>query len=111
MSGDGVVVPLALTHRILGQLVGARRPTVSTALGELAERGELVRRVDGSWVLRGSPPDASALGRRRAMAGRPHDLMRPVRQLSDEPSGGSTSREPSGGEGFVTTLAPTGSHG
>jgi CRP/FNR family transcriptional regulator, cyclic AMP receptor protein len=102
VSGDGVVVPLALTHRILGQLVGARRPTVSTALGELAERGELVRRVDGSWVLRGSPPDASALGRRRAMAGRPHDLMRPVRQLSDEPSGG---------EGFVTTLAPTGSHG
>jgi CRP/FNR family transcriptional regulator, cyclic AMP receptor protein len=102
VSGDGVVVPLALTHRILGQLVGARRPTVSTALGELAERGELVRRVDGSWVLRGSPHDASALGRRRAMAGRPHDLMRPVRQLSDEPSGG---------EGFVTTLAPTGSHG
>jgi CRP/FNR family transcriptional regulator, cyclic AMP receptor protein len=32
VSGDGVVVPLALTHRILGQLVGARRPTVSTAL-------------------------------------------------------------------------------
>jgi hypothetical protein len=26
MSRDGVVVPLALTHRILGQLVGARRP-------------------------------------------------------------------------------------
>ena len=33
VSGDGVIVPLALTHRILGQLVGARRPTVSTALG------------------------------------------------------------------------------
>src|SRR5919199_6840680 len=76
VSGDGVVVPLALTHRILGQLVGARRPTVSTALSELAERQELVRRPDGSWVLRGSPPDASALGRRRALAGRPHDLMR-----------------------------------
>jgi CRP/FNR family transcriptional regulator, cyclic AMP receptor protein len=89
VSGDGVVIPLALTHRILGQLVGARRPTVSTALG------------DGSWVLRGSPPDASALGRRRAMAGRPHDLMRPVRQLSDE----------SPASDFVTTLAPTGSHG
>jgi hypothetical protein len=100
VSGDGVVVPLALTHRILGQLVGARRPTVSTALGELAERGELVRRVDGSWVLRGSPPDATALGRRRALAGRPHDLMRPVRQLSDEPPADDS---------FVTTLAPTGS--
>ena len=33
---DGVVVPLALTHRMLGQLVGARRPTVSSALRELA---------------------------------------------------------------------------
>jgi len=102
VSGDGVVVPLALTHRILGQLVGARRPTVSTALGELAERGELVRRVDGSWVLRGSPPDASALGRRRAMAGRPHDLMRPVRPHADDPPSDDS---------FVTTLAPTGSHG
>jgi hypothetical protein len=84
VSGDGVIVPLALTHRILGQLVGARRPTVSTALGELAERGELTRRVDGSWVLRGSPPDASALGRRRALAGRPGDLMRPMRRFGPE---------------------------
>ena len=84
VSGDGVIVPLALTHRILGQLVGARRPTVSTALGELAERGELTRRADGSWLLRGEPPDASALGRRRALAGRPGDLMRPMRRFSSE---------------------------
>ena len=102
VSGQGVIVPLALTHRILGQLVGARRPTVSTALGELAERGELVRRVDGSWVLRGSPPDASALGRRRALGGRPHDLMRPVRHFGDEAAQD---------DGFVTTLAPAGSPG
>jgi CRP/FNR family cyclic AMP-dependent transcriptional regulator len=93
VSGDGVVVPLALTHRILGQLVGARRPTVSTALSELAERGELLRRVDGAWVVRGSPPDPSGLGRRRAMAGRPHDLMRPARRFA------------SGRDEFVTTLA------
>src|SRR4051794_19315206 len=39
VGGDGVVVPLALTHRILGQLVGARRPTGSTALRAPAERG------------------------------------------------------------------------
>ena len=63
VGGDGVVVPLALTHRILGQLVGARRPTVSTALSELAERDELTRRRDGSWLLRGDPPDASTLAR------------------------------------------------
>ena len=35
-------------------------------------------------MLRGSPPDASALGRRRALAGRPGDLMRPMRRFSSE---------------------------
>jgi hypothetical protein len=29
VSRDGVIVPLALTHQLLGQLVGARRPRVS----------------------------------------------------------------------------------
>ena len=72
VSAQGVIVPLALTHRILGQLVGARRPTVSTALAELAEQGELTRRPDGSWLLRGDPPDAEALARRPApMQARP----------------------------------------
>ena len=63
VSIDGVIVPLALTHRILGQLVGARRPTVSTALSKLAARGELVRQPNGSWLLRGDPPEADALAR------------------------------------------------
>jgi CRP/FNR family cyclic AMP-dependent transcriptional regulator len=66
VSGDGVIVPLALTHRILGQLVGARRPTVSSALSELVTHGELVRRPDGSWLLRGDPPDAHSLARQPA---------------------------------------------
>jgi hypothetical protein len=84
VSGDGVIVPLALTHRILGQLVGARRPTVSTALSELAERDELVRRPDGSWLLRGDPPDAEALARRPATASqqRAQDLLRPSRRFA-----------------------------
>src|SRR5215218_7026936 len=88
VSGQGVIVPLALTHRILGQLVGARRPTVSTALAELAERGELVRRPDGSWLLRGDPPDAESLARKPAPAGqaaaRSQDLMRPARRFERE---------------------------
>jgi hypothetical protein len=85
VSGDGVVVPLGLTHRILGQLVGARRPTVSTALSELAERGELVRRPDGSWLLRGDPPDATSLTRRPTAAElRGQDLVRPARRFSRE---------------------------
>jgi CRP/FNR family cyclic AMP-dependent transcriptional regulator len=73
VSAEGVVVPLALTHRILGQLVGARRPTVSTALGELAERGELVRRDDRSWLLRGDPPAAHS---RPSAPRRAQDLLR-----------------------------------
>src|SRR4051794_1841574 len=88
VSGDGVIVPLALTHRILGQLVGARRPTVSTALSELAERGELVRRSDGSWLLRGDPPDATTLARRPTAAElRGQDLMRPARRFARESEG------------------------
>ena len=55
MTPQGVTVALALSHRMLAQLVGARRPTVSTALGELAERHELMRRDDGTWVLTGEP--------------------------------------------------------
>jgi CRP/FNR family transcriptional regulator, cyclic AMP receptor protein len=85
VSGDGVVVPLALTHRILGQLVGARRPTVSTALSELAEREELIRRPDGSWLLRGDPPDAQTLARKPTAAElRGQDMLRPSRRFARE---------------------------
>src|SRR3954452_15401109 len=55
MTPKGVAVPMALSHRLLAQLVGARRPTVSTALSELAEAGEVVRRDDGTWLLTGQP--------------------------------------------------------
>jgi Crp-like helix-turn-helix domain len=55
MTGEGVALPMTLSHRMLGQLIGARRPTVSTALGDLAKRGELKRRQDGTWLLTGAP--------------------------------------------------------
>jgi CRP/FNR family cyclic AMP-dependent transcriptional regulator len=48
----GVVLPLRLTHEALAGLVGAQRPTVSTALKGLADAGEVTRRRDGAWVLR-----------------------------------------------------------
>jgi CRP/FNR family cyclic AMP-dependent transcriptional regulator len=56
MTAEGVVLPLRLSHRMLGQLIGARRPTVSSALGQLAETGELFRRPDGCWVVRATQP-------------------------------------------------------
>jgi len=55
MTADGMVLPLRLSHRMLGHLIGARRPTVSAAIGELARAGELVRLPNGSWLVRGGP--------------------------------------------------------
>lgn len=52
---DGVVLRLRLTHTVLADIVGARRPTVSTALSELAAQG-LLRAVDDAWLLTGAPP-------------------------------------------------------
>ena len=53
---DGVVLELPLTHQVLGRLVGAQRPSVTTALSDLARRGVIERRDDGAWMLRGDPP-------------------------------------------------------
>jgi CRP/FNR family cyclic AMP-dependent transcriptional regulator len=58
VTPDGVAVPLVLSHRMLGQLVGARRPTVSTSLAELTRAGELTRGPGGTWILTGSPVGA-----------------------------------------------------
>ncbi len=57
-----VVVPIRLTHETLGVLVGARRPSVTTALGALAKRGALERRNQGEWVLHGLPPAVGGQG-------------------------------------------------
>lgn len=62
---DGVVLELPLTHQVLGRLVGAQRPSVTTALSELSRRGVVERREDGAWVLRSDPPgekDEAAAG-------------------------------------------------
>jgi CRP/FNR family transcriptional regulator, cyclic AMP receptor protein len=55
---DGVLVSLRLSHRTLAAMVGARRPSVTTALGQLIARGKLERRADGQWILLGDPPEA-----------------------------------------------------
>jgi CRP/FNR family transcriptional regulator, cyclic AMP receptor protein len=57
---DGVALPLCLPHRTLGELIGARRPSVSTATAALMRAGRLSRRRDGSWLLHGEPPGTGA---------------------------------------------------
>jgi CRP/FNR family transcriptional regulator, cyclic AMP receptor protein len=60
VTADGVLVPLALTHRQLALLVGAQRPSVTSALGVLAEQGLLRRDDDGHWLLESEPGEDPA---------------------------------------------------
>jgi CRP/FNR family cyclic AMP-dependent transcriptional regulator len=57
VRGDGIVVPLPLSHQRLADLVGAQRQSVTTAMGGLTRRGAVSRRDDGHWVLHGAPPE------------------------------------------------------
>jgi CRP-like cAMP-binding protein len=50
-DADGVVVPLPLSHQMLADLVGARRPTVSAALSRLAAEGTLRRTEERGWLI------------------------------------------------------------
>lgn len=56
---EGVILPLPLTHELVGRLIGARRPTVSLAVKQLVRRGHLARYADG-WQLSSSMPDLAA---------------------------------------------------
>jgi CRP/FNR family transcriptional regulator, cyclic AMP receptor protein len=56
VTADGVTVPLPLGHQRVADLVGATRPSVTTALGELGREGAVSRRDDGTWLLHGAPP-------------------------------------------------------
>jgi CRP-like cAMP-binding protein len=56
VTPEGTVLPVRLTHGLLAQVVGARRPSVSTALGKLQERGLVQRIENGHWLLLGEPP-------------------------------------------------------
>jgi CRP-like cAMP-binding protein len=50
---DGVCLDLPLTHDLLAKMCGARRPSVTTALRSLRERGLVDYSHRGCWLLRG----------------------------------------------------------
>jgi hypothetical protein len=56
LSPQGVEISLPLTHQVLADMIGAQRPSVTSALGKLARTGTLTRAGD-VWTLIG---DASA---------------------------------------------------
>src|SRR3954452_13421857 len=57
MTVEGARVKLPVTHSVLASVVGARRPSVTTALGRLQDHGLIERLPDGAWLLLGSPPE------------------------------------------------------
>jgi CRP/FNR family transcriptional regulator, cyclic AMP receptor protein len=56
-GSDGVVLPIRLGHQDLADLTGSQRPSVSAHLAALSASGDIVRRPDRTWLLRGGPPD------------------------------------------------------
>lgn len=57
VTPHGVQVRLKLTHEALGKLIGARRPSVTTAVGALTEAGA-IERVDDGYRLYGDAVEA-----------------------------------------------------
>jgi CRP-like cAMP-binding protein len=51
VTPEGVILSLPLTHATVAQLVGARRPSVTAAFGELAREGTCIPRGHGTWLL------------------------------------------------------------
>jgi CRP/FNR family transcriptional regulator, cyclic AMP receptor protein len=51
VTPEGVLLPLKLSHRVLGDLVRAGRPTVTTALKQLTEGGAVIRTTEGRLLL------------------------------------------------------------
>lgn len=55
ITPEGTLLPLDLTHELIADLIGARRPSVTTAITELRETGRLERLGEG-WLLTDQPP-------------------------------------------------------
>jgi CRP/FNR family transcriptional regulator, cyclic AMP receptor protein len=82
----GVTVPLRLSHQALGRLVGARRPTVSLALRELAAGGHVLTRPGEGFQLGTAAPEelrsgVAGMTRRRRRTAPGDEVEAMARQL------------------------------
>jgi CRP/FNR family cyclic AMP-dependent transcriptional regulator len=80
-----------LTGKALAGVVGARRQSVSTALGRLVDRGAIVHQPDGTVALAGEPPGPRHVRFRQA---EPH-IGKEQRGVADCPS--AEARSEAGG--------------
>ncbi len=63
VTPEGIVLRLPLNHELLARLVGTRRQAVTSALGPLREREDVLQREDG-WLLAPGRTPADALAHR-----------------------------------------------
>ena len=91
VSPDGVRVPVGLPHRTLATLVGARRPSVTTALTGLAREGLIERTTEG-WLLHGDPDEVLA----QRLQGADEDDVAPVATAAARSRGRTRARRPAG---------------
>jgi len=54
---EGVSVPFHLTHEVMGEILGAQRPSVTIALRGLQRRHQVKRTRGGGYLLIGDPAD------------------------------------------------------
>jgi CRP/FNR family cyclic AMP-dependent transcriptional regulator len=57
VTRDGVEIDLPLTHGQLASMIGAERPSTTTALTRLADDGLITRLPSRGWCLHGPVPD------------------------------------------------------
>jgi acetylornithine deacetylase/succinyl-diaminopimelate desuccinylase-like protein len=57
VTPEGVYIPFRLTHEVLGEILGAKRPSVTTAMTQLQRRGEIAIGAGGGYLLKGNPAD------------------------------------------------------
>jgi CRP-like cAMP-binding protein len=59
VTARGTIVPFRITHEVLGEIIGAQRPTVTLAIGELRREGFLGRDHTGCYALHQKPREWS----------------------------------------------------
>jgi hypothetical protein len=90
VTPSGIQLRLPLSHELLGQLVGARRPPVTMALRALGAQGAIVPLGQGHWLLPRATQLANGLMGSTRPVGSSRAGLRAVAQL---PGVGGTERE------------------
>ncbi len=84
VTPHGVRIDVRLTHDVLAAVVGARRPSVTTALRRLADEGLVAPQAKSRWLLLGAPP---------AEFQQVHEKTRPTASLGSTVSAGEQLAE------------------